>query len=399
MPGDEALIAAARHGVAKLNERYGAHGMRPFSLFVRGRTWSEHDATWMGWERKRGALAEFCRLLRGASDTSFEVVEGDQSAFPGVTFVITLDTDTVLPRDGARKLVSAIAHPLNRAQIAAESRTVRRGYGLVQPRVAMSLEGSADSLFAWLYSGVTGVDPYAGAVSDTYQDVFGEGSFTGKGIFEVDVFNAVLEDRFPENTLLSHDLLEGSYLRTALASDIEVLDDQPSSYISHCARLHRWVRGDWQTLPWLMPRVPVPGGSERTPLTALHRWKIVDNLRRSLTAPLTMLFVLLGFAVLQDHEWLWMGIVLAVLLFPLYFGLADSLLFRRPPADTRSDMTTFFSDLRRDVLRNLLNVAVMPHQAYLMTDAIVRACWRMVVTHNGLLEWETAAEALSLIHI
>ncbi len=392
-PSDTVIVEAARRGIAILNERYGHADERPFSLFVRGRTWSERDETWMGWERKRGALTEFCSLLRGATDTSFEVVDADTSAFPGVTFVITLDTDTVLPRDGARKLISTIAHPLNRARLDPQTRTVRRGYGLVQPRVAMSLEGAEDSLFAWLYSGVTGVDPYAGAVSDTYQDVFGEGSFTGKGIFEVDIFNAVLGDRFCENMLLSHDLLEGSYLRTALASDVEVLDDQPASYISHCARLHRWVRGDWQTLPWLLPQVPTPTGRERNPLTTLHRWKIVDNLRRSVYPGLTMLFSIAGFALLAGAHWMWLGVLVALLGFPLYFGLADSLIFRRPPSDTRSDHTTFWSDMKRDVLRNALNVAVLPHQAYLMTDAICRAVWRMTVSHRDLLEWETAAES------
>ncbi|MBN2841030.1 MAG: hypothetical protein JXP37_08765 [Coriobacteriia bacterium] len=388
---DSAVIEAARTGIAELNERYGNGGDRPFMLFVRGRTWSEADQTWMGWERKRGALTEFCRLLRGATDTSFIIADADSAGYAGVTFVVTLDTDTILPRDGARKLIATIAHPLNRAEVDPVTRTVRRGYGLIQPRVAMSLEGSEDSLFAWLYSGVTGVDPYAGAVSDTYQDVFSEGSFTGKGIFEVDVFNAVLGDRFPENTLLSHDLLEGSYLRTGLASDIEVYDDQPSSYISHCARLHRWVRGDWQTLPWLLPRVPIDGGKERNPLTNLHRWKITDNLRRSLAPLATVLFVLVGFALLPAISWAFLGIVAGILLFPLIFGMADSLL-RRSPADTRSERGTMLSDIRRDTLRTALNIAVIPHQAQLMTDAIARALWRMSVSRRGLLEWETAAE-------
>ncbi|MGB4581416.1 MAG: glucoamylase family protein [Coriobacteriia bacterium] len=391
--GDAAVIEAARRGIAVLNDRYGTGDERPFSLFVRGRTWSEYDKTWMGWERKRGALTEFCSLLRGATDTSFEVVDAQTAGFPGVTFVITLDTDTVLPRDGARKLISTIAHPLNRAHLDPTTRTVRRGYGLVQPRVSMSLEGANDSLFAWLYSGVTGMDPYAGAVSDTYQDVFGEGSFTGKGIFEVDIFNAALGDRFRENMLLSHDLLEGSYLRTALASDVEVLDDQPSSYIAHCARLHRWVRGDWQTLPWLFHRVPAPEGREKNPLTTLHRWKILDNLRRSAYPSLMMVFSLAGFALLPGAHWVWLATVTALLGFPLFFGLVDSLLFRRPPSDTRSDHTTFVSDLKRDVLRNALTAAVLPHQAYLMTDAIARALWRMAVSHRDMLEWETAAES------
>jgi cellobiose phosphorylase len=392
-PGDETIISATRSAVAELNERYGANGSGPFHLFVRGRTYNAHDGVWMGWERKRGALTELCRLLRGATDTSFIVADGDASVLSTITFVITLDTDTVLPRDGARKLISTIAHPLNRAHFDPATRTVRRGYGLVQPRVAMSLEGAENSLFAWLYSGVTGVDPYAGAVSDTYQDVFGEGSFTGKGIFEVDVMNAVLAERFPENTLLSHDLLEGCYLRTALASDIEVLDDQPSSYISHCARLHRWVRGDWQTLPWLGRRVPTATGRERNPLTALHRWKIIDNLRRSLFAPTMVAFLTAGFALDGNGGWGWLAITLAILFFPVYFSVADSLLFRPRGADLRDDPGVLIEDVRRDVWRGLLTVAVLPHQAYLMLDAIVRALWRMTVSHRNLLEWETAAEA------
>lgn len=394
-PADDAVIEAARVGVAELNERYGNGDGGPFHLFVRGRRWSEYDQTWMGWERKRGALHEFCRLLRGATDTSFVVADGDGNGanLASITFVITLDTDTVLPRDGARKLVSTIAHPLNRARIEQSTRTVRHGYGLVQPRVAMSLEGAESSPFAWMYSGVTGTDPYAGAVSDTYQDVFGEGSFTGKGIFEVDVMNAVLEDRFPENTLLSHDLLEGSYLRTALASDVEVLDEQPASYISHCARLHRWVRGDWQTLPWLGRTVPTPEGRERNPLTVLHRWKIVDNLRRSLFAPTMVAFATLGFALGQKPGWWWLAIVLAILFFPIYFSFADSVVFRPRGADLHDDPHARMEDLRRDVSRGLLTVAVLPHQAFLMTDAISRALFRMLISHRNLLEWETAAEA------
>jgi len=391
-PGDKTIIETARHGIATLNARYGKDGTGPFHAFIRGRRYNEVEDSWMGWERKRGALTEFARLLRGDTNTSFEVCEGDASFLPGVTFVLTLDSDTVLPRDGARKLVSTIAHPLNRAHYDATRRKVVRGYGLVQPRVGMSLEGSERSLFAWLYSGITGIDPYAGAVSDTYQDVFGEGSFTGKGIFEVDIFNAVLGDRFPDNTLLSHDLLEGSYLRTALASDIEVLDDQPASYNSHTARLHRWVRGDWQTLPWLLPTVPTGNGREPNPLSALHRWKIIDNLRRSLFPPAMMLFVFASWALLPGPDWCILIAVLAIVLFPVYFSVADSLLFRQRGADVRGDTHSIIRDFWRDTVRALLSLAVMPHQAWVMTDAISRSLWRMLVSKRNLLEWETAAE-------
>lgn len=392
VPGDKTIVQSAVSGIAALNAHYGSDGAGPFHVFIRERRYNDIEKTWMGWERKRGALAEFARLLRGATDTSYTVREGDVSFLAGVTFVITLDADTVLPRDGARKLVSTIAHPLNRADYDAAGKRVRHGYGLVQPRVGMSLEGSERSLFAWLYSGVTGIDPYAGAVSDTYQDVFGEGSFTGKGIFEVDIFNAALWNRFPDNTLLSHDLIEGSYVRTALASDIEVLDDQPASYSSHTARLHRWVRGDWQTLPWLLPTVPTATGREPNPLSMLHRWKIVDNLRRSLFPPSMMLLIFASWIILPGPDWYILLAVLAILFFPIYFSVADSLLFGPRGAGVQGDTPSIIRDFWRDTVRALLSLAVLPHQAWVMIDAILRSLWRMFFSRRNLLEWETAAE-------
>lgn len=394
-PGDGAIVEAAVAGITSLNDRYEAeHGRRPFVLFVRGRTFNPAEETWMGWERKRGALAELNRALRGASDTTFVHRIGDEEYLSSATFVLTLDADTVLPRDGARKLISTIAHPLNRARYAPGEPRVAAGYGLVQPRVSMSLPASSRSLFAWLYSGVTGVDPYAGAVSDTYQDVFGEGSFTGKGIYEISIFNHVLEGRFPDNTLLSHDLVEGCFLRVALASDIEVLDDYPSSYLSQAARLHRWVRGDWQTLPWLMPAVPAPGGTTGpNPLSALHRWKLVDNLRRSMVAPSLLALITLGWLALPGPYWAWPLAMLLVIFFPVYFSLADSLLFRPRQVSFASTAESIRREFGRDSARALLTLALLPHQAQLMLDASVRAVWRMTVSRRHLLEWETAADA------
>jgi len=393
-PADHEIMDAVRNGVRDLNDRYLVeHGWEPFHLFIRGRRYNEHEGAWMGWERKRGSLAELCWLLRGSTETSIEIRMGDEDFLHEVTFVLTLDADTVLPRDGARKLISTIAHPLNRARYSPGEPRVRSGYGLVQPRVSMSLPSAERSFFARLHSGITGIDPYAGAVSDTYQDVFGEGSFTGKGIFEVDVFNVVLADAIPENTLLSHDLMEGSYLRTALASDIEVLDDYPASYLSHAARLHRWVRGDWQTLPWLSPFVPRGDGTTGpNPLSALHRWKIVDNLRRSLVAPSLLLLTGLGWLLLPGPAWLWPLIIALLVLFPAYFSFADSVLFRPRIVSFSKHAGTAWEDFRRDTARVALNVVLLPHQAWLMVDAIGRALWRMTVTHRGLLEWETAAD-------
>jgi cyclic beta-1,2-glucan synthetase len=392
---DDAIVEAAVTGIHRLNARYlGEHGREPFNLFIRGRTQNTADKSWMGWERKRGALVELCRALRGATDTSFTHRIGDASFHNGVTFVITLDADTVLPRDGARKLIATIAHPLNRARYSPEDRRVMHGYGLVQPRVSMSLTGSSRSFFAWLYSGITGVDPYASAVSDTYQDVFGEGSFTGKGIFEVNIFNGVLEGRFPENALLSHDLIEGNYLRTALASDVEVYDDFPASYASQAARMHRWVRGDWQTLPWLGVRVPAASGKNTSnPLSLLHRWKMIDNLRRSLVAPSLLALITVGWLLLPEQSLGWPLAMTAIVLFPAYFSLADSMLFQPHVGTFAVSAHTAWRDLCRDSARALLTLTMLPHQAWLMLDAILRSIWRMTVSHKNLLEWETADDA------
>ena len=392
---DGVVLEAAVRGILRLNERYEAeHGVRPFHLLVRARRFNESEGVWMGWERKRGALLELTREMRGSTDTSFTTKLGEASFRRSCTFVITLDSDTVLPRDGARKLVCAIAHPLNRARWRQGEPRVRRGYGLVQPRVGMTLQGSRRSRFATLYSGPTGIDPYSGAVSDTYQDVFAEGSYTGKGIFDVAAFQGVLEGRFPENSLLSHDLIEGSFARTALASDIEVLDDYPANYLAAASRLHRWVRGDWQTLSWLGGRVKDASGSRtKNPLSYLHRWKIIDNLRRSLVAPTLLALFVFGWWALPDSAATWPLIMAAVLLFPAYFSLADSMVFRPRSVSFASTAPSILRDFFADTGRALLSLATLPHQAWLMTDAISRALWRMNVSGKHLLEWETAADA------
>lgn len=393
--GDASLVEAAVVGIEMLNKRYlEEHGREPFGLFIRGRTFNKAENTWMGWERKRGALLELVRSLRGSGETSFTHRHGDQSFLDDVTFVITLDADTVLPHDGARKLISTIAHPLNRARCLPTDERVKFGYGLVQPRVAMTLPSARKSFYAWLHSGTTGIDPYAGAVSDTYQDVFSEGSFTGKGIFEVSVFAAVLEGRIAENSILSHDLLEGSLLRTALASDVEVLDAYPPNYLSNASRVHRWVRGDWQTLPWLFPlvRTTEEGRTTRNPLSPLHRWKILDNLRRSLLPFAMVLFMALSWRLLPDDVWAWPLVVTGLVLFPVYFGFIDALLFRPIAVSYGTRLRSASRDFARDSARMVLTIAVLPHEAWYLVDAIIRALWRMFVSRKLLLEWETAAD-------
>ncbi|HEX9092854.1 MAG TPA: cyclic beta 1-2 glucan synthetase, partial [Coriobacteriia bacterium] len=393
-PGDAAIVEAAQRGIDELNDSYRRVGSGPFHLMIRTRRYDDSEGTWMGWERKRGALTEMGRLLRGAGDTSIALQSGDASFLPGVTFVITLDADTVLPRDTARQLVSTIAHPLNRARVDAERRLVTRGYGLVQPRVGMSLVSATATAYAGLNTGPTGVDPYVGAVSDTYQDVFGEGSFTGKGIFEVDVFNALLEGRFPDDRLLSHDLIEGSFLRTGLASDVEVLDDFPGSYMTQCSRLHRWVRGDWQIAAWLGRTAPGPDGTRyRNPLTFLHRWKIADNLRRSVFPSAMVALGATGWLLIPDPDWVWPAALALILLFQALMHTVDSLIVFPRGLGFRSTVRPVVSELKTDLLRAFVTLSFLPHQALLQADAAVRALWRVRVSKRHLLEWTTAAEA------
>ncbi|HEV7500388.1 MAG TPA: carbohydrate-binding protein, partial [Vicinamibacteria bacterium] len=319
MPEDEAILAAAQDGIGALNGRLSEGRGDRFFLFHRQRQWNPREGSWMGWERKRGKIEEFNRLLRGATDTTYNVQLGALEILPQVRYCITLDSDTRLPRDMAKKLIGIISHPLNRPQYDPALGRVTEGYGILQPRVSVTMASAAGSLFARIYAGHTGVDPYTTAVSDTYQDLFAEGIFTGKGLYDVDAFTRSLEGRVPENALLSHDLFEGVYARTALVSDLEVVDDYPSSVLAHARRQRRWVRGDWQILMWLFPFVPTRGGAwERNRLPLVSRWKIFDNLRRSVMPPATIALLLAGWLFLPGHPVTWTAAVLLGISFPLY---------------------------------------------------------------------------------
>ncbi|HEU4478498.1 MAG TPA: hypothetical protein VFR80_08265, partial [Pyrinomonadaceae bacterium] len=259
-PDDEPILEVAVNGIAELNTRYSKDPSKIFHLFQRRRIWNPSEGRWMGWERKRGKLHEFNRALRGARDTSFIVQTAGPALGSEVRFVITLDSDTQLPRDVARKLVGTALHPLNRAQFDARADRVIKGYGILQPRVSIALESASRSRFARIFSGNTGIDPYTTAVSDVYQDLFAEGNYTGKGLYDVDAFEKALAERVPENSLLSHDLFESLFARAALITDIELLDDYPAHYDTYAKRQHRWTRGDWQVATWLLPRVPTASG-------------------------------------------------------------------------------------------------------------------------------------------
>ena len=381
---DALLLEAAARGVAELNRRYGqAPAGDRFLLLHRRRVWNAGEASWMGWERKRGKLHELNRLLRGAADTTFL----SHPALPEcVRYVVTLDSDTRLPRDTVRRLVGKMAHPLNAPRIDETSGRVFEGYAVLQPRVTPSLPmGPQSSLFQRVFSSMDGIDAYAGAVSDVYQDLFGEGSYAGKGIYDIDAFEAALAGRVPESTLLSHDLFEGVFARAGLASDIEVVDDFPAFYAVAAQRQHRWARGDWQLLPWIIP------SRRGATLPAIGRWKMLDNLRRTLAAPATVLALLAGWMLPLGPALGWTGFVLATIALPPLIPLIGDVTSRRGRVTLRSHLSWLGLGLRHAAVLTSLVVTFMAHQSVLMGDAVLRTLVRLV-SHRRLLQWLTAAQ-------
>jgi cyclic beta-1,2-glucan synthetase len=386
---DEAILAAASEGILDLNVRFGEKHADRFFLFHRERRWNPRERVWMGWERKRGKIDEFNRLLRGATDTTFVTRIGEIEILPQIRYCITLDTDTVLPRGAAKSLIGIIMHPLNRARFDPVAGRVTDGYAVLQPRVSVTMASAAGSLFARLYAGHTGVDPYTTAVSDTYQDLFNEGIYTGKGLYDVDAFVAALADRVPENTLLSHDLFEGLYARTGLVTDVEVVDDYPSSVLAHAARQHRWVRGDWQILFWLLPVVPSHDGWERNRLPLIARWKILDNLRRSLMAPAIVALLVAAWTRLPGSPLVWTAIALGPTLFPV----ADQVVTMLGTLWHRARWRAAAEDVRLAAARAGLQIVFLASDAYERLHAISVTLVRLWVTRERFLEWETAAAA------
>ncbi len=383
----ERWVRGARAAIDALNETYGGG----FYLFFREPVFQLPDERWLGWERKRGALLELCRLLKGRP-TGLYVAAGARRALNGVRFVITLDSDTSLNVGTARELVGAMLHPLNRAVVDAHRRVVVSGYGLLQPRVGVELNAANRSPFARIFAGQGGVDPYGSTSSDVYHDLFNQGTYTGKGIFDVDAFYACLEGRFPQNRVLSHDLLEGSYLHAGLIGDVELTDGYPYKVTSYFARLHRWVRGDWQLLPWLGRRVPTQSGvRERNPLLPIARWKLFDNLRRSLSPVCTLLALLLGMCSSRaDFAAAATAAVIAAASNLLLSGA--ELVWRRGRGLRERYHSPIIAGFGGVLLQTLVQLLFLPLHAWTCASAIATALWRQAVTHRGLLDWVTAAD-------
>jgi cyclic beta-1,2-glucan synthetase len=393
MPEDESLVEAALRGVRALNKRYAPNGPDRFFVFHRQRLWNASEGRWMGWERKRGKLHEFNHLLRGDRSTRYTVSSVPLEAVPRVRYVITLDADTVLPRETARRLIGTLAHPLNQARYDAQRRRVVEGYGVLQPRVSFLYRTGTRSLFARLFAHSAGVDPYSAAVSDVYQDLFGTGSFTGKGIYDPDAFDLATGPAFPDNHILSHDLIEGNFARCGLVTDVELFDEFPAQYHAYARRDHRWIRGDWQLLPWLRRRVPArdAGGRVPNPLPLLERWKVFDNLRRSLVAPALVLLFILGWTVLPGGPWLWTLLGLTVVALPLLLQCAGALLEVLHGGNARAVARSFAADVPTTAGQVILSAIFLANQAWLAVHAIAVTLYRVHISHRRMLEWETAA--------
>ncbi|MBN2425701.1 MAG: hypothetical protein JXB44_11805 [Calditrichaceae bacterium] len=381
---DKPLLDAVVQGIKSLNQRYG--GER-FFLFHRQRKWSESEQKFIGWERKRGKLEELNAFISDMrpNDADRLVYIGNQDQLSDIRFIITLDSDTQLPNDTARRMIETLAHPLNQARFDSAG-NIQSGYTIIQPRVSPSLPSMSGSPFSRLFSYPVGIDPYTNAVSDVYQDLAGEGSYHGKGIYDVRAFNRILSGRFPEALLLSHDLIEGAHVRVGLASDIELYDEFPQDYLSYINRQHRWIRGDWQIVDWIMPFVPRHGGGRRTsnPLPWFERWKIIDNLRRSLLPLTNLALLIVSWLISSQIGWI-ATVVVATQLF--FHSLVQPFTW---VATRQSLKSISLAKIANDILRLLVEAALLPFQAWLALDAMTRVFYRRYISHRRLLEWTSA---------
>lgn len=398
--GDQGILEAASAAIHQLNKKYSSNYGNRFFMLHRERLWNASENTWMGWERKRGKLEELNSLIcKTDTPTSYKVIVGDfltSVKLCPIQFVITLDADTKLPPGSAKKLINTIAHPLNRACYDEEKKRITHGYAIIQPRISFSPESEKNTRFSKIFSGNVGLDIYSAAVSDIYQDLTGEASFNGKGIYDVRAFARLLTSRFPENRILSHDLVESAFVRTGLATDIELFDDYPSTYSAFTKRNHRWTRGDWQIAAWLCPNIPSESGTSKNPINILSKWKIFDNLRRSLNFFFLTVFFIAGIFWLPGSNWIWVLAAFGIIAFPTYITLSSDLLNRPPRVRWKLHMVKVWDNLKIHRIQALATIVIAPHQAFVQLDAIFRALYRLAFSKKWLLEWSTASHIESI---
>jgi len=400
LPEDDALLAHVHASVQALNATYREDRPCIYYLFHRPRVWNPYEQVWMGYERKRGKLEQFNALLQGEGQTAFSDIAGDVSILGSIKYVITLDTDTQLPRDAARTLVGYIAHPLNRPVYDADKGRIVEGYAILQPRASISLTSASQSRFTKLFAGESGIDPYTREVSDVYQDIFGEGSFIGKGIYDVDAFRQAVDGRFPENLILSHDLLESGYARSALVTDVDLIEEHPASFAMEASRRHRWIRGDWQIAGWLRSRVPGSPLSDTSkarrqpnPLTALSVWKIFDNLRRSLVPPSLLALLAGGWLYGPGPTWFWTLLVTGVLFLHTLTSTTIELIRKPEERDLLAHLILTSKSAGRSLALALLTLIFLPYDTLICLDAILHSGVRMLFTRRGLLLWHLRSYA------
>ncbi|MGW8249394.1 MAG: glucoamylase family protein, partial [Anaerolineales bacterium] len=394
LPEDEGLVEQVIAGINSLNERYPKELGSNFYLFHRDRKWNPVEEVWMGWERKRGKLSELNHFLRGDQANHFSQVIGETRILEGSKYVITLDEDTFLPNNAARELIGIMAHPFNCPQFDPQSDQVVAGYTFLQPRVEVKPESAQRTRFTRIYVGEGGIDLYSQTVSNVYQDLFGEGSYMGKGIYDVDAYLRTLEGKIPENAVLSHDLLEGLYGRAGLVTDVVLYESFPLYYLAYTQRIHRWMRGDWQLLSWLLPFTRRKKLSrEENTLSALDIWKLADNLRRSLTFPGVLAFLVLGWLLSPVSAVLWTVAGLMPLAVPVFSGMIPVIWF----SFSSDTLVTGWLSMRRDLALWLLNIVFLPYQSLLALDAIGATLVRLFITHKHLLQWTTAAHTIQVM--
>lgn len=382
---DEDIIKTGLDGVKQLNNKY-SQDEDIFYYFHRDRVYLDKEDKWMGWERKRGALLEFNSLMLGDEDTSYTVISNSISHLVNnIKYVITLDADTILPIETARKLIGTISHPLNAPLFNENKGVVTEGYGLIQPRIVVDIESANSTLFTRIFAGQGGIDPYTTAISDIYQDMFKEGIFTGKGIYDLEIFQRALKDSIPENQILSHDLLEGSFVRVGLCTDIQLIDGFPSKYSSYMMRKHRWTRGDWQLIRWI-------GNRNWNPINSLSKWKILDNLRRSLVPVGLLLLIYLGLILFPGSIWAYLGIVLLSLFAPLVISFIEYIMYRNNRISQLKLNGNLIVGMKGTIYQIFLTFIFLAYEGYLIMDAIVRTIYRVYISNKNLLEWTTAQD-------
>ena len=387
LPEDELLLQTARVSIIELNRKYDRQTNDTFFLFHRQRKFNVKEKIWMGYERKRGKLSELNALVLGKGKDFFSVIVGEEKVYTTVKYVLTLDTDTQLPRDAAWKMVATMAHPLNHAIYSQKKKRVTEGYTILQPRVSNSLPGNDSSFYTKLHGNEPGTDPYTRAISDVYQDLFKEGSFIGKGIYNVAAFEETLHNVFPDNSILSHDLLEGCYSRSGLITDIQLYEEYPPRYITDMQRRHRWIRGDWQIANWILPWVPGPNKKILSnPLSLLSKWKIFDNIRRSLIPQSLLLLLLYGW-IISSAPLFWTAAVSFIVLLPSIISFCWSLITRPPDVIFSQHVIFSFRSASDQFYQHLLDLFTLPYDAFSNSDAILRTLWRMFISHKNLLQW------------